>query len=54
MAGKLTHNPPGTPLPDGHPFKGGVVLFGSGIPEAWKKAERERKKKQQPDDRDKE
>ena len=35
------------PLPDGHPLKGGLILFGSGIPEAWKAAERERKKKRE-------
>lgn len=35
------------PLPDGHPLKGGLILLGSGIPEAWKKAERERKKKRE-------
>jgi hypothetical protein len=43
MAGKLTH---GGPLPDGHPFKGGLILFGSNIPEAWK--EKLRKKTQAP------
>ena len=35
------------PFPDGHPLKGGLILFGSGIPEAWKAAERERKKKRE-------
>lgn len=24
----LIHNPPGTPLPDGHPLKGGCIIFG--------------------------
>jgi len=24
----VKHNPPGTPLPDGHPFKGGCIIFG--------------------------
>lgn len=42
---RISH-PPGTPLPDGHPFKNGCVIFGSNIPEAWK--ERFRKKKQEP------
>lgn len=34
------------PLPDGHPFKGGCIIFGANIPEAWK--ERLRKKMQGP------
>lgn len=25
-------NPPGTPLPDGHPFKGGTIIFGASKP----------------------
>jgi len=33
MAGKKTS---GGSLPYGHPFKGGLILFGAGIPEAWK------------------
>lgn len=34
MAGKL--NLGNNPLPDGHPFKGNVILFGSQIPPSWK------------------
>ena len=39
MAGKRTS---GGPLPDGHPFKGGLILFGSSIPEAWKEGFRKK------------
>lgn len=28
----LIHNPRGTPLPDGHPLKGGCVIFGQKRP----------------------
>jgi len=28
----LTHNPPGTPLPANHPFKGGMIIFGGRKP----------------------
>jgi len=31
--GKLTHNPPGTPLPEGHPFKGGTIILGMKRPD---------------------
>lgn len=44
MAGKRTS---GGPLPDGHPFKGGLILFGSGIPEAWKEGFRKKKMREQ-------
>lgn len=30
--GKLTHHPPGTPLPDGHPFKNGAIFIGGAKP----------------------
>ena len=39
MAGKRTS---GGPLPDGHPFKGGLILIGSGIPEAWREGFRKK------------
>ena len=35
------------PLPDGHPLKGGLILFGSGIPEAWKEGFRKNKMQEQ-------
>ena len=35
------------PLPDGHPLKGGLILFGSGIPEAWKEGFRRKKMREQ-------
>lgn len=35
------------PFPDGHPFKGGLILFGSGIPEAWKDGFRKKKMREQ-------
>ena len=41
MAGKLTH---GRPFPDGHPFKGGCIIFGANIPEAWKEGFRKKAK----------
>ena len=44
MAGKRTS---GGPLPDGHPLKGGLILFGSGIPEAWKAGFRRKKMREQ-------
>lgn len=28
----ITYNPPGTPLPDNHPFKGGAIIFGGRKP----------------------
>lgn len=31
---KLTHNPKGTPLPDNHPFKNGLIIFGQKRPGA--------------------
>lgn len=37
----------GRPLPDDHPFKGGLILFGSGIPEAWKEGFRKKKMREQ-------
>lgn len=30
--GKFTMNPKGTPLPDNHPFKGGMIIFGGRRP----------------------
>lgn len=41
MAGKRTSN---RPLPDGHPFKGGCIIFGANIPEAWKEGFRKKAK----------
>ena len=37
MAGKLTIHPRGTPLPDGHPLKGGCVIFGWNRPPSSEK-----------------
>ena len=34
MATARTSTPPGTPLPDGHPFKNGCVIFGMKRPGA--------------------
>jgi hypothetical protein len=28
----VTRRPPGTPLPDNHPFKGGMIIFGGRRP----------------------
>ena len=46
MAGKRTS---GGPLPDGHPFKGGCIIFGANIPEAWKEGFRKKAKGQSPE-----
>jgi hypothetical protein len=42
--------PPGTPLPDNHPFKGGYVGFGIKPPPGYEKRLQESKAKAQPSD----
>ncbi len=43
MPAKLIHN---YQLEDGHPFKGGAIIFGSSIPESYKKRMAALKKEQ--------
>ena len=35
------------PFPDGHPFKGGCIIFDANIPEAWKEGFRRKKIQEQ-------
>ena len=34
---KITRHPAGTPLPEGHPLKGGSIIFGRKPPAGYKK-----------------